>query len=425
MTEKWMKELRERLQESSAKAPEGLLAEVRQEMARRGLPPRPTAAGRAKAVPLWGYRAAAAAVVVAAGIVAWQYLAPPSSSLSPVTDRTRPAGTHQQADGHMPPPSPAAPLLAAADGAGSGRRTVSGEAAEASYRLSLPTGPADRPADAGQPDTDTPATGQQQPPTPTQPKPSEQENRQPTTSPRPAIGHDSPAAHRPQASPSPFTVATYCGGASSASSHSQGIMLAAANPIGAPEGEWSRQQAVPYLAGSGRVEHHAQHSRPVRVGLSVGYRLSERWRLHAGATYSRLSSSFSHGQEGDGYTSEQTLHYVGVPIAADYRLLQAGRLQVYATAGVTVEQLVSGKRTTPSSPANGQTAASTPVSEHRPQFSMNAGVGAEYRFGPVMGIYVEPGVSHYFNNGSTVENIYKDKPTGLSLQVGARININK
>ena len=40
-----------------------------------------------------------------------------------------------------------------------------------------------------------------------------------------------------------------------------------------------------------------------------------------------------------------------------------------------------------------------------------------------LGIYIEPGVKHYFNNHSRVRNFFKDKPNNFNLQFGLRLNV--
>ena len=54
---------------------------------------------------------------------------------------------------------------------------------------------------------------------------------------------------------------------------------------------------------------------------------------------------------------------------------------------------------------------------------MNAAAGVQYNFSNLLGLYVEPGVSYYFDNGSSVSNIYKDKPFNFNLNLGLRFTI--
>ena len=56
------------------------------------------------------------------------------------------------------------------------------------------------------------------------------------------------------------------------------------------------------------------------------------------------------------------------------------------------------------------------------QFSLTAAVGAQYNIGRHVGVYVEPGVSYYFDDGSSLQTIRKDKPCLFSLQAGFRLS---
>ena len=56
------------------------------------------------------------------------------------------------------------------------------------------------------------------------------------------------------------------------------------------------------------------------------------------------------------------------------------------------------------------------------QWSVHAGAGLEFCPIPLLGFYVEPGIKYYFDNGSNVQNYFKDKPLNLNVQLGFRIN---
>ena len=90
-----------------------------------------------------------------------------------------------------------------------------------------------------------------------------------------------------------------------------------------------------------------------------------------------------------------------------------------------MEKLVKGKSTTHYLDASNKPDITESVSESRPQFSVSAAAGAEYNIGGNLGVYIEPGVSHHFDNNSGVENIYKKRPTNFSLSMGVRINFSK
>lgn len=54
--------------------------------------------------------------------------------------------------------------------------------------------------------------------------------------------------------------------------------------------------------------------------------------------------------------------------------------------------------------------------------AVNGGaVGAQYNISNRVGIYVEPGVSYFFDDGSPIETIRKENPTNFTLQAGIRL----
>ena len=52
-------------------------------------------------------------------------------------------------------------------------------------------------------------------------------------------------------------------------------------------------------------------------------------------------------------------------------------------------------------------------------------LGIQYDIIPQLGLYAEPGIKYYFDNGSRLQTFFKDKPTNFSLQLGLRWNLSK
>lgn len=166
-----------------------------------------------------------------------------------------------------------------------------------------------------------------------------------------------------------------------------------------------------------RTNHH----QPIKAGVSLRIPLSNRWSVSTGATYSYLGSDISQETGNARMETKQKLHYMGIPVNVNYSVLRTNRLNLYASAGVEVEKLVSGKQDTEHYEGNTFTkATSQSVKEGRPQISGNVAVGAEFRIVNQLSIYAEPGLAYHFDNGSDVENIYKEKPLNLNVQVGLR-----
>lgn len=169
-----------------------------------------------------------------------------------------------------------------------------------------------------------------------------------------------------------------------------------------------------YLYG---YEERQKHHQPIAFGLSVSYPLSTKWLLSTGVTYTRLHSDFASIINGTSISQEQTLHYLGIPLNVQYRLFHLGGLNVYLSGGAEADYNIKARL------------ESMGVTQHidrdRWQFSVQGGVGVQYDVLPQLGIYVEPDVKYYFDNGSRLRNFFKDKPTSLNLQLGLRLNIKQ
>mgnify|MGYP001778029164 CR=1 FL=1 len=59
----------------------------------------------------------------------------------------------------------------------------------------------------------------------------------------------------------------------------------------------------------------------------------------------------------------------------------------------------------------------------RLQWSVSGAVGIQYNFIKNLGVYIEPGVGYYFDDGNDVLTIYKDKPFNFNMQIGLRFEL--
>lgn len=173
------------------------------------------------------------------------------------------------------------------------------------------------------------------------------------------------------------------------------------------------------------VSTSTEHYQPVSFGFAISVGLDDRFSLETGADYSCLVSDMSSGTEENRYDIRQTLHYVGVPLRARYSFWKPGGFDLYMTAGGKVEKCVGGTTST-SYVVKSSVSSSTKdrITVDPLQWSVGASLGIGYRFNDLVGIYLEPGVSYYFDNGSFVETVYRERPLNFSLGIGLRFNLN-
>ena len=161
-----------------------------------------------------------------------------------------------------------------------------------------------------------------------------------------------------------------------------------------------------------KAKHHAL----VSVGLQVAFGIAPRLSLSTGLVYTRTSSDFYPYAPSSNYNVHQVLHYVGIPVGLNYEFWQSGGFHAYVMAGAEADYNV--KNDTEEEGVKKENAK-----RDRVQFSGKASLGAQYDITPKVGLYIEPGAKYYFDNGSHVENTFKDKKLNFNLQFGLRFNL--
>ena len=149
-------------------------------------------------------------------------------------------------------------------------------------------------------------------------------------------------------------------------------------------------------------QKHVHHHQPLRIGLSLRYRLNDRWSMESGLTYTHLSSDITSTANGVTTMTEQRLNYVGLPLNVSYNLWKRRRLGLYVTAGSMVEKCLDNSSW---------------------QLSLSGAAGVEYKLTNIFSLYAEPGFGYYFNDGSSTPTIYQDHPLNFNLSLGLRFNL--
>lgn len=159
----------------------------------------------------------------------------------------------------------------------------------------------------------------------------------------------------------------------------------------------------------------SKHAFPIRLGIKLSYPLNDRLSLQSGVSYTLLKSDVSYSSMQIG----QQLHYIGVPLGLRYQLWNSGRFSLYGAVGAMLEKCVKNNSELPSA----FTDAALINTEKPWQCSLNAALGAEYRLDKAIGIYLEPGVGYFFEDGTSVEHYYTEHPFVPSLEIGLRWNM--
>ena len=166
------------------------------------------------------------------------------------------------------------------------------------------------------------------------------------------------------------------------------------------------EDGVPYLRQAKQIVD-IKHHQPISFGLSVRKALGKGFSLESGLTYTLLSSDAKLADNDQ--QIEQKLHYIGIPLRANWNFLDKKLVTLYVSGGGMVEKCVYGK-------LGSEKETVKPL-----QFSVSGAVGAQLNATKRVGIYVEPGVAYYFDDGSDIQTIRKENPFNFNIQAGIRL----
>ena len=248
----------------------------------------------------------------------------------------------------------------------------------------------------------------------------ESDSEEPVTEPQPKKPVDDPRTYQlPSSEPSPKRNET--SDRWSLGLTASGGLLAANNSVNTNLLYYKNVNSIDYAFygitsqfSNAQTEFVWKHRLPLRFGLSVHYLLNDRLSLLSGISYTYLYSECSIPLYNINYN--QKLHYLGIPIGMVWQLWSSGHFRLYLSGSTMLEKCVH---------ASFDYKSSDGVDIEKPwQWSLNAAAGAEYSFTPQLGVYLEPSLGYYFDDGSNFEHYYKEHPLAPSISFGLRFNLN-
>jgi len=181
------------------------------------------------------------------------------------------------------------------------------------------------------------------------------------------------------------------------------------------------------LASNRASTFEAHHAAPLRTGITVGYGLTDHLSLVSGLTWTYLNSDFTEKAGPIGNVTTQDLGYLGVPLRLEAGTNLWKGIWLHAGIGGMVEKgLMASSRTRTLLEGQQLEWKDNPDPDMGGLlWSVGASAGAEFRLGPVFGLYVSPGIEYHFDNGSSVRSAYTEKPLHWTVNIGLRFHIDK
>jgi len=172
----------------------------------------------------------------------------------------------------------------------------------------------------------------------------------------------------------------------------------------------------------GNMEAHYEHQLPVTFQLMLSRKLSKRLSLEVGLSYTRLSSTTNTGSSQAYIQEHQRLHYLGIPLRFGWQWYSKAHLSLYSSAGTMLELPISGATDinhiyNGTSTFHDKTSLSVPV-----QWSASFGLGVQYDLIPHLGIYAEPSLQYFFDDGSDLKTYRTEHPLQFTFPLGIRFH---
>ena len=184
---------------------------------------------------------------------------------------------------------------------------------------------------------------------------------------------------------------------------------------------------APAKTGIKETSTNSTYGIPLSFGAGVKFDFTPKWSLGVGVNYSLLSRKFFgeyHKVNAAGIIEEDpissnitnTQHYIGIPVNAFYNIVNSKSVNFYAYAGGAVEKCIADK----------YTLANTTITHKEVpsgvQWSANVGIGAEFMIGNHLGLYIDPSLRYYFDNGQP-KSIRTAQPFMLGFEMGLRVRL--
>lgn len=193
-------------------------------------------------------------------------------------------------------------------------------------------------------------------------------------------------------------------------------MLLATNQI-------STYESMFVKADIAQPETYTKHHFPITGAITVRRYITDRVSIETGLQYTMLRTDITSGANMK-IVKKQRFQYLGVPVKVNYDIFKTNGFSLYTTAGGAFEGCVSAKSYNEIIRDNELTKKETEnIDMKKIQLSVNAAVGLQFNPINFMGIFAEPGITYFFNDGNkNISNIRQEHPLNFQLKAGLRFN---
>ena len=176
------------------------------------------------------------------------------------------------------------------------------------------------------------------------------------------------------------------------------------------------------MINHGEMVAQYTHQLPFNIQLTLSRQLTSRLSIETGLGYTQMRSTIMTGSTMAYIQEQQRLRYLGIPLRFGWQWYSKAHLSLYTSAGGMLELPIRSTLNV-KHVANDITTFGKETRLDVPcQWSMSLGLGIQYDLTPHLGIYMEPSLQYFFDDGSDLKSYRTEHLLTITLPLGLRFH---
>ena len=176
------------------------------------------------------------------------------------------------------------------------------------------------------------------------------------------------------------------------------------------------------MINHGEMVAQHTHELPFNIQLTLSRQLTSRLSIETGLSYTQMKSVTITGSTTAHIQEQQRLRYIGIPLRFGWKWYNKSHFSLYTSAGAMLEFPIRSTLNVNHITNDITTFSKESTLDAPIQWSMSLGLGVQYDLTPHLGIYMEPSLQYYFDDGSNLKSYRTEHPLSITLPLGLRFH---
>ena len=176
------------------------------------------------------------------------------------------------------------------------------------------------------------------------------------------------------------------------------------------------------MINHGEMVAQHTHELPFNIQLTLSRQLTSRLSIETGLSYTQMKSVTITGSTTAHIQEQQRLRYIGIPLRFGWKWYNKSHFSLYTSAGAMLDFPIRSTLNVNHITNDITTFSKESTLDAPIQWSMSLGLGIQYDLTPHLGIYMEPSLQYYFDDGSNLKSYRTEHPLSITLPLGLRFH---